>query len=330
MANETPPSPAPNESAPSSAPAPESTPPTNDTPGLSDLFESIERGGDQEVVEQQKQDVAQKLPVKARRTYEDDEEKEIFSNMSNKAYDKLYPEWQKIKKGEYVSKAEIEKLKREMDEAKNRAVQSVRWDDHPKAYQLSDEYEDIADSQALYRDIMEHYQHSLARVEANQPFFRIIPDKEKKYVIDQKQQIPPGPEAKAYIIAQLQQFGGLQAQADAKLEQLKQSSSQQFGQVKEAMERADKEIFGPVAANPHFEAAWKKELEIFPPALRNTLQYQLLAKASVVIRALGERGKKAKQEATANSTQPQGIAGQTAAPDNRKAMLAQLDAMASR
>jgi len=257
------------------------------------------------------------------RTYADPEEETIFKNMANESYDKLYPLWSQIKKGDLIPKTELEKMKHDFSQS-----QKSRWYDHPKGYKLSDEYQTAADDNQLYQDIVAHYQNALVAVEAGKPFFRVIPHKEQKWIIDQQTAIPASGQAKAFITTELSRFFGSQRDAEAKLKDFETNYAPRFEGVKQAIAQVDKDIFSQMDGKPGFQQAWQNELNFFPAEVRAMPEYTLLAKASVVLKAIQNMQRANYKTAQQNASLPNNVSGGVV--DGTKTAMARLDEIANR
>lgn len=92
-----------------------------------------------------------------------DEEKEIFSKMGNKAYEKLRPLYDAYKKH-----GDFGQLNEKLSKAEQRALEAEkqRWRDHPEAYKLSDEYNQANELLGSARAVADHWQQQLAAIDA--------------------------------------------------------------------------------------------------------------------------------------------------------------------
>jgi len=244
----------------------------------------------------------------AARQYVDDEEKKIFKDMSNDAYNRVYPEWRKLKSGEYVPKTELERLKKEYEE-KQTQVKSERWFDHPKAYLLSDDYAGAQQDVAIYRDIVDHYRHALEQIMDGKPFYRIAPHPEQKFIIDTRQAVPASPQAHAYVTAELSKFYNSQMNAENQVKQMETTYGQRFTPIKQALDSVEKSTFERYEKAPGFERAWKGELGLYPRELQGLPEYRLLAKASIILKAMEMKQQKNKLASAQQATRPDTSSG---------------------
>lgn len=264
----------------------------------------------------------------SQRQYADEEEKRYFRDMSNEAYNKLYPIWSQHKNGEFVPKSEHEKRLKEAEERASQ-VKSERWYDHPKAYLLSEDYGQAQHNAAIYRDIVDHYRTALANVTNGRGFYRIVPDANEKFIIDTRQEIPASPQAHAFITAELSRFYHEQMNADQQLKQFETGFGQRFNPIKQALDKVESTTFERYEKAPGFERAWKGELSMFPRELQGLPEYRLLAKASVILKALELKRGNNKQLAAQNATRPDTSQGGGAVSD-AAAALAKLNEMTDR
>lgn len=264
----------------------------------------------------------------SQRTYMNEEEKKLFRDMSNEAYNRIYPLWSQHQRGEFVPKSEIDKVRREAEE-QAKQVKSERFYDHPKAYLLSEDYSNAQHDVAIYRDIVDHYRTALANVTAGKGFFRILPDEKEKFIIDTRQEIPASPQAHAYITAELSKFYGMQMQAEQNVRSLETNYGQRFTPIKQALDKVEVQVFEKFEKAPGFERAWKGELALYPRELQGLPEYRLLAKASVIFKAMELRRNANKQVAAQTATRPDTSQGGGAVSDAAEKMK-MLDAMADR
>lgn len=223
---------------------------------------------------------APQQPQRTPRTFRNDEERAIFSQMSNEAYNKLYPLYTEYSDGKYVPKTQLEEIQRQHAEATK-----SRWYDHPEAYQLTDDHKAMAGEVQTYNEVLQHYANQLQNIANKRPIQMVTQDKDGRYVID-PDKYEGDASAQAAISGEIAMYNARLQSARDKLGQYKTSFTGKFNQIKEALGQVDKNVFGPYDSNPSFKEAVKRELALFPTEIQSMPEYQLLAKASVYIKAM--------------------------------------------
>lgn len=210
----------------------------------------------------------------------DEEEKDLFNNMSRKAYDKLYPWYLKAKP--YISELDqIPALKEKLAtlEAAAKTPKEASYFDHEDSYLLSQSYRDGLVERNRLTNLASFWEDQLVAIEEGKPFVGLQQTADGG--LQQTAPIDPSPRAKAQVLSILQEVRTAQAQQQAKLEAIKAESKQSYSRYKDGLTNAHKTIFGKYEAV--LKPAAEKELEKFPEFVRGRPEVQSLAYALALI-----------------------------------------------
>lgn len=206
------------------------------------------------------------------------DEVSIFKEMSQRAYEKLYPA--------YLAQKQAENKIAELTKAAEEAGQR-RWYEEDGAYQLHPEYKAVSQYVEDLETEEAFWQEQLARAEAGQKFNLLERDRATgQYVRGEVQD--PSPQGKAVIIANIAKLGQFKANATAEREQLQATFANRYKSFNKGMEAVDKEMFGglDLAKNDPVRKDYEAALAKMPTEFRGQLVYQMLAKSAAVIQGL--------------------------------------------
>lgn len=233
----------------------------------------------------------------------EEDEVPIFKEMSQRAYEKLYPAYLAQKQSE----AKIAELSKAAEEAGNR-----RWYEEDGAYQLHPEYKEISQYVENLETEEAFWQEQLAKVEAGQKFNLLVRDpKTNQYIVGDIQE--PGPQGKALIISNISKLAQFKSNAAAERDRLQNTFASRYKSYNEGLKTVDKEMFGQLdmEKNPTVKRYYDSALAKIPAEFRGQLVYQMVAKSAAVIQGLvaalraGEAAK-AKQSAIAATVRQAG------------------------
>ena len=199
----------------------------------------------------------------------------LFRQMSNEAYNKLYPaylEYLKLK-GSLEDKAKQEET-----------LKNAVWWQMDGAWTLHPEYRELASNAERLNYETSFWKRQLANIESGQPWTELYIDpKTGEYLEGPPQEASP--EAKANVITQLNKAILYSQEVGKRLEDFSSKFKSQFSTLNDSLVKVDKELFGELDTKkwgPKIEQ-W---LSHFPEPLRMRPEYQMLAKAATVIEGL--------------------------------------------
>ena len=208
----------------------------------------------------------------------EEDEVPIFKEMSQRAYEKLYPA--------YLAQKQAENKIAELTKAAEEAGQR-RWYEEEGAYQLHPDYKAVSQYVENLETEEAFWQEQLAKAEAGQKFNLLVRDpKTNQYIVGDIQD--PSPQGKALIIASIAKLGQFKANATAEREQLQATFANRYKSFNKGMETVDKEMFGglDLVKNDPVRKDYEAALAKMPVEFRGQLVYQMLAKSAAVIQGL--------------------------------------------
>lgn len=208
----------------------------------------------------------------------EEDEVPIFKEMSQRAYEKLYPAYLAQKQSE----AKIAELSKAAEEAGNR-----RWYEEDGAYQLHPEYKEISQYVENLETEEAFWQEQLAKAEAGQKFNLLVRDpKTNQYIVGDIQE--PGPQGKALIISNISKLAQFKSNAAAERDRLQNTFASRYKSYNEGLKTVDKEMFGQLdmEKNPTVKRYYDSALAKIPAEFRGQLVYQMVAKSAAVIQGL--------------------------------------------
>lgn len=213
------------------------------------------------------------------------DEVEVFKSMSNTAYDRLRPLFDRHKSGDFVSKAEYES-------AIKKAQAAQRYEDHEEGYTLSNTYREVAKQRDEAQQLITFAEEQLKSARAGEKFSWFNRDASGNYSL-RPDQYEPTPQAIAelqkWIDGQYRAYQGFQTKLDS-IKGEHNASHKSYAQVWQDINQK----FTQGETNPAFKAAVERNLEaMFPPSHRGRPESRTLAAAAVLInQLLNERGQR--------------------------------------
>lgn len=239
--------------------------------------------------------------VKTQRTYDglDPDEAELFEQMGNPAYDKLYPLFKKLKEAGGLDKlvgrqTELEKERAELEKA--------RFYDHPDAYRLSPEY---AQQQKIVENIDEvdnFWQEQLSLLHAGKPAKIIVRDAQGRMSVS-AETYEPSPALQTRILSELAGVKADRNEAVARLGQIRETFKNQYVQYETEFGRIQKHLFG--AVEDKIKDQVQKELALIPSYARHKPEVQFAARALALLRLTIAKNKQAAAAASVKTVTDQ-------------------------
>lgn len=299
-------SPAPDTAQPES-PAPETAPviPHDTTPinPVSDAIDAI-KGELRNVVADPSQPPPQRQPRKFDGL--DPDEIPLFKQMSNQAYAKLYPSYIANKQRQ-SKEAELQK---QLEEQRKFSLYEADG-----AWQLSEDYQSLANDRARIAGEAEYWQNQLAAIESGEKWRPLMQAPDGRLYAGEPQDATP--QAKALILSNLTKANQYLAGADADLAQYQSQFKTKHQEYVSSLGQIKGQILTPQqeeALKPHID----KTLEKFPSYVRGKPEARLAATLWVLNQGLikviqGLRGGQAnnvmQQRTSQNAGQRQVSAG---------------------
>lgn len=205
----------------------------------------------------------------------DDEEKRMFTRMSNEAYARLYPQYLEHKK----LKEDFETIKAENEKLKGQGIY-----EHENAFSITPEYQQLSDTVTRLGSEADFWQQQLALAKAGENWAPFIgyDDKGTARFGEPREGTP---QAEAAIMACLTKAYTLQSQYSGQLESFKSQFSNQHKSFIGHLAETEKKIFQGADMVKLTKAAESK-LNLFPAHIQRHPVTQSLAKALVVIDGL--------------------------------------------
>jgi hypothetical protein len=209
-----------------------------------------------------------------------DDEITLFKNMSQEAYNRLYPMFLDHKKSE-------ERIK-ELETAAVTADQR-RWYEEPNAYQLHPDYAAATATDSNLNTELSFWQEQLAAVEDNKPWNQLVyndSNGKREYIRGEVQD--PSSMAKAQILSNISQCQQYKSTNANRIANIQQNFAGKYKSYNDSLSNADKTMFGKLELdkNPELNNTYNEWLAQFPKEFRGQLPYQMLAKSAAVITGL--------------------------------------------
>jgi hypothetical protein len=249
-------------------------------PGAPDPVEKPDVDDEPIAPPQRQPNVRQSQPRQSlQRKYDglDEDEVPLFNQMSNAAYERIYPEWLKHKE----SAKELETLKKDLEVA-----QSKRYYEEEGAWTLHPEYRE---AQANLTDLdteVNFWKEQFALVEDGKPWNDLEYNrKDGNYYKGEDRQ--PSSAAKAEILDKLNQARGGQRELQGRLTNIQSTFKSRHESVQGALKQVHQEMFGGLdITKPHIAGPYKEALSKFPKEFQSMEWAQMLAKSKVTIEGL--------------------------------------------
>lgn len=262
---------------------------------------------------------------------------------SNATFEKFFPIALKLQNGELVDKATVaEQLAAKENELKaaSEAAKAARYFDHEDGYKLTPEYVEVANHVAGLSQEQETWIEQAAAVEQGKPFYFLQkgPDGKPQWAGPYNPADHPGISAR--IQAKISQATAMIQNLSGKLNTLPEQHRSKYNELNANLTKMDTELFGKVK-NPEFHALQSNYLKAFPGFMQGRPEIVLLAKALAGGQLFMKQNQQLRDElskrgafkaATGASAPNPNATGASGPPDpnDSKALVAQLHAMASR
>lgn len=226
----------------------------------------------------------------------DEKEQKLFSQMSNEAYNDIYPKWIKMKE-----LGDLDKLSSEREQSKKQLeeLSKSRFYDHPEAYTLAQDYREISTIASTINQHVQFYEHQLGLAEEGKPIRMITRDAKGNFVAGPEQ--PVTPQLKAQLQSTLTRLAIDSRDAAAELEKIKSSYTNSFKDYEKGLDATFTNLFGKHADKLKDNA--EKQLKTFPPHLQHRKEGQLLAYAMAAMRHVLDFKQQEAQAAHVNKLQ---------------------------
>lgn len=202
----------------------------------------------------------------------DDDDRNLFRDMSAASFQKLKPLYIDYKK----IQAENEQLKKGSAESAKQT-----FFEHPDSYQLTGEFRHNSTNLKLIDAETSHWKSQLAAIRNGQKWTALVgynPDGSPKFAADQE----PTAEAEADIIEAMLNARQIRGQLTTKLDDIKTNFSAQHKSYLNNMTAIEKSIFKD-SDREVLTKAMERKLPIFPEYLRAKPEIQTIAKLLAVI-----------------------------------------------
>ena len=212
-----------------------------------------------------------------------EEEIPLFKQMSQQAYDHLYPK--------YLASREQEARIKELEEKAN-AADSRRWYEEPDAYTLHPEYRELQDHSNNLEIEERFWTEQLANIEDGKPFYTLERERgpDGKYVYKYGSEQQPSATAKATIISNLAALTQHKISASGKLKSLQADFAGKYKSFDTSLNKVNNTVFaGLDFENGPLASRYQSHLSQVPKEFQGQQAYQMLAKSGAVIEALVER-----------------------------------------
>ena len=213
-----------------------------------------------------------------------EDEVPYFKQMSQQAYDFLYPKYLATKEHE----AKIKELSEQAQIADQR-----RWYEEPDAYTLHPEFRQINQHTQDLSTEEDFWKQQLEKLEAGETCNQLVfeTDKNGNRVYKYGPEIEASPAAKADIIQKLAALTQFKIAANGKLDSLKQSFVGKHKSFGESLDRVNNTLFGKLDFTDKSPLGQRYQafLNDFPAEFRTQTPYKMLAQAGAVIEGLVQR-----------------------------------------
>ena len=237
----------------------------------------------------------------------DEEESKLFKQMSQAAYDRLYPAY-------LASKESATKLKALEDT--NKQLENRRWYEEDGAWTLSPEYQEAKQNVDLLDFEENYWTEQLTKVERGEEY-NPLDGKPGDYKEGPLK--PATVEAKVNIMRKLQAIGGYKQQLATKIDSITKNFASKHKSFGEGLKGVNDHLFGKLDITlPHIAPQYKSWLEKFPTEFQGQLPYQMLAKSAVVIEGLAKALRE--KEALGGLKKSARVTASSSGPGNGKAV----------
>lgn len=224
------------------------------------------------------------------RSYEglDPDEAEVFRGMSNPAYNKLRPIYDAMKKAG-LKPDDLSKLSDELTQHRQ-----YKFADHPRAFELSEEYESGRQLVNNISIVNNHWKQQLAELRANKPVSLLTRDANGNLIPGPPQ--PATPQIEAHIIQSLSQTAADLVQANNEVASLANSYKENHKRYYDTLGKVHTDLFGKIEAVLKPKA--EEYLQRFPAFTRHKPEVRM---AAFALAALVHGNSQKQAEATAQA-----------------------------
>jgi len=263
-------------SKPASNPTQTSTSASNQTPASNQTIQPPAKQEEkvEQTIEQENESPLDKIArAKTVRDLSDipPEHQKLFRAMSNEAFDYFKPLYMKLQG------LDIDKVKEEQEQYKKQVdeLSKSRFYDHPDAYTLSEDYQALNNAMSVINQHQTFYERQLAAAEEGKPVSFIERDSKGTFIVGQPVQVTP--QVKAQLQQQLIRLATDAQRGEIELGQLRKSYAESYKGYENSLSGIFNQLFGK--HKDTLKSAAEKQIQSFPPHLRNRQEGQLLAYA---------------------------------------------------
>lgn len=216
-------------------------------------------------------------PSKSARDYSDIDPADVplFKKMANDSFLKA-KEWYKAQRDNNTKFTELE--------TNFNKIKDQQFWSHPEAYRLSEDYNKASAEYQAAATISNYWTEALAAVRAGNPIKDLTTDDKGNFVLGQELQ--PSPQLESKILQTLVKTSGIMQNAEQRLAGAKDTFGNRYKQFEGFLGQVESNLLGEVRKNPEFQKLESGMLNLMPPELRGTKQFQLIAGMGAFIKAL--------------------------------------------
>ena len=185
--------------------------------------------------------------------------------------------------------AELETRAAEAEKARDQWLYS-----HEEAYKLAPEYKQQESVVNRLGQEEGYWRNALTALEEGQPIRDLLLGEDGKLRVGE-QDIPPSPQVKAQVLANLSRAAQLRTNHEGKLQEWTKGHNTRLNEFRTRLDNIPKQLF-PNGVPDALKPLVDKTTQMFPPELRGQKEYQLLAMANALIGGLGEENKQLKAQ----------------------------------
>lgn len=203
------------------------------------------------------------------------EEVNMFKNMSNRAYEALYPHYVETRNW----KQEKAQLTSELEKIRNASF----YEDE-NAYQVAPEYQQLSGVVQSLSGEASFWQNQLNAIEAGQPYSVLIQNADGKVQVHGPITEYSQGEARAQVLGALTKANALHNQYATQLSSFGESYKTKYSGAKKSLEQTEAQIFAG-ADMKKLDSAAESKMKMFPSEIRS-VPVRTLARALVIIDGL--------------------------------------------
>lgn len=259
--------------APKTPSNPTPTPASNQTPTSTQPEQKTEAPVEQKTENENESPLDKIARTKTVRDLTDipPEHQKLFRAMSNEAFEYFMPLYKKLQG------FDIDKVKAEQEQYRTQVeeLSKSRFYDHPDAYTLSEDYQSLSNVMNTINQHQHFYEQQLAAAEEGKPVSFIQRNEKGVFVVGPPQQVTP--QVKAQLQQQLIRLATDAQRGEVELGQLRKSYVESYKGYEKSLSGIFDQLFGK--HKDTLKTVAEKQLQTFPPHLRNRQEGQLLAYA---------------------------------------------------